>query len=68
MVIWRYNINGTLDNSFGNGGIVVYHNAAGGNLADEGKSIYVDKKGRIYVTGYSSNSSGDLDMVIWKYK
>jgi uncharacterized delta-60 repeat protein len=68
MVIWRYNGDGSIDKSFGEGGIVVDHNAAGGNSADGGKSIYVDKKGRVYVTGWSTNSSGNADMVIWKYK
>jgi uncharacterized delta-60 repeat protein len=68
MVIWRYNSNGTLDTSFGNGGIVVHNNAAGGNSDDEGYSIYVDSNGKIYVTGYSKNRNDNYDMVIWKYK
>jgi uncharacterized delta-60 repeat protein len=68
MVIWRYNSNGTLDNSFGNGGIVVHHNAAGGKGNDVGNSIYVDSNGKVYVTGYSVSRNGDKDMVIWKYK
>jgi hypothetical protein len=59
---------GVLDTSFGNGGIVVHHNAAGGNDYDEGNSIYVDSQGNIYVTGYSINSRGNADMVIWKYR
>jgi uncharacterized delta-60 repeat protein len=67
MVIWRYNSNGTLDNSFGNNGIVVHNNAAGVNSDDGGNSIYVDSTGKIYVTGYSYNGSND-DIVIWKYK
>jgi uncharacterized delta-60 repeat protein len=67
MVIWRYNSNGTLDSSFGNNGIVVYNNAAGGNGDDIGNSIYVDSTGKIYVTGSSKNSSGNDDMVIWRY-
>jgi uncharacterized delta-60 repeat protein len=66
MVIWKYNNDGTLDSSFGNGGIVVHHNAAGGNGEDGGNSIYVDKYGKIYVTGYSWNGR-DYDMVTWKY-
>jgi uncharacterized delta-60 repeat protein len=67
MVIWRYNSNGTLDNTFGNNGIVVHNNAAGGNGSDSGNSIYVDNTGKIYVTGSSYNGS-NFDMVIWKYK
>jgi uncharacterized delta-60 repeat protein len=66
MVIWRYNSNGTLDTSFGNNGIVVHHNAAGGNSDDRGNSIYVDSTGKIYVTGYSYNDS-NTDMVICRY-
>jgi uncharacterized delta-60 repeat protein len=67
MVIWRYNGDGSIDKIFGEGGIVVDHNAAGGKGSDEGNSIYVDNKGRIYVTGYSRNRNGDEDMVIWRY-
>ena len=59
---------GILDDTFGNNGIVVHHNPAGGNSDDVGYSIYVDNTGKIYVTGYSRNSSRNADMVIWKYK
>jgi hypothetical protein len=59
---------GELDKSFREGWIVVDHNAAGGKGNDEGNSIYVDKKGKIYVTGWSVNRKGDADMVIWRYK
>ena len=66
MVIWRYTDNGTLDTSFGTGGIVVNDNAAGGNGADHGVSITVDANGKILVAGYSWNGTDD-DMAIWRY-
>jgi len=62
MTIWRYNSNGSLDTSFDVDGIVVYDSAIGD---DEGKSIYVDSEGKIYVTGYSYTRN--KDMTIWKY-
>jgi uncharacterized delta-60 repeat protein len=69
MVIWRYNINGELDTTFGEGlGFVVHHGAAGGNGDDGGNSIYVDNNGKIYVTGSSYNIIRNSDMVIWKYR
>ena len=67
MVIWKYDSTGSLDSSFGTNGIVVHHNAAGGNSADSGKSIVLDSNGNIYITGGSYNSSNNEDMVIWKY-
>ncbi|MFC1670460.1 SBBP repeat-containing protein [Spirochaetota bacterium] len=67
MTIWRYTANGILDTSFGNNGIVVENNAAGGNHVDNGFSIFVNR-GKVYVTGYSINADINSDMVIWKYK
>ena len=66
MVIWRYESSGQLDTTFGGSGIVVHDSAAGGNGTDVGESITINSKGRILVTGYSSNGS-DNDMVIWEY-
>jgi uncharacterized delta-60 repeat protein len=66
MIICRYNNDGTLDKTFGIGGIVSYNNAAGGNWHDYSNSMYVDSNGKIYVVGSSWNGK-NFDMVIWKY-
>jgi uncharacterized delta-60 repeat protein len=64
----RYSLaTGVLDTTFDGDGIVVNDNAAGGYGRDEGKSTYVDSNGKICVTGYSRNSSGNTDMVVWRY-
>ncbi|GAF68964.1 unnamed protein product, partial [marine sediment metagenome] len=67
MVIWRYNSDGTLDTTFDTDGIVVHHNAAGGDAEDWGNSITIDINGKILVTGVSRNASGNNDMAIWRY-
>ncbi len=67
MVIWRYNANGTPDTTFGTDGIVVSNGAAGGNGNDLGISITTDSNRKILVTGHSTNSAGNWDMVIWQY-
>lgn len=67
MVIWCYTSAGVPDTTFGSGGFLVHDNAAGGNGAEWGNSISLDSQGRVLVTGKSPNSSGDTDMVIWRY-
>lgn len=47
----RYNTDGTLDSTFGNAGKVT---TAIGTLADYGKSVVLQKDGKIIVAGYSS--------------
>ena len=64
MYVIRLNSNGSLDNSFGSSGKVVLNSIAGGNWDDIGNSIYVDSSGKIYVTGGSPNSGGNLDMYV----
>lgn len=66
MVVWRYNDDGTLDTTFGSGGVCVHDGAAGGGGDDVGYAITRDGAGRILVTGSSANASGDNDMVIWR--
>ncbi len=67
LVIWRYNVNGTLDTSFGTKGTASHDNAAGGNGHDVGTSITIDSSGKILVTGYSKNNSGNEIMLVWRF-
>ena len=72
MVIWRYDTHGKLDTNFDTDGIVIHNSAAGGDGDDEGQSLMLDRNGKIMVTGYSynasgNNASGNKDMVIWRY-
>lgn len=67
MVIWKYDTNGVLDPTFGTAGIVVHNNAAGGNGDDGAGPLVIDSYGKILVTGYSVNASGNNDLAIWRY-
>ena len=68
MTIWRFDTTGSLDGTFGPGGYVTHHSAAGGDSWDRGSAVTLDFGGRILTTGYSvSNVAGNLDMVIWRY-
>jgi uncharacterized delta-60 repeat protein len=67
MMIWRFNEDGTVDMSFNASGHVRHDNAAGGNGDDIGNAIVIDNQERIVVAGYSKNSSGDFDLVVWRY-
>jgi uncharacterized delta-60 repeat protein len=59
----RYNVNGTLDSSFGSGGKVT--TAIGGG-DDYGLSVAVQSDGKIVVTGMSQNGS-DWDFALARY-
>jgi uncharacterized delta-60 repeat protein len=71
MALWRYNPDGTLDTSFGVGGIVTNDGAAGGTGGignDRGLALAIDSSGNIIVSGYCTNASDNEDMTTWKYK
>lgn len=75
MILWKLNANGSLDERFGDQGVVEHGSAAGGNGRDIGNAITLDTNGDIYITGQSENvpdlfpePGSDPDMVIWKFK
>lgn len=67
MAMWRYNDNGTLDNTFSTDGIVTQDGAAGFAGNDQASAVLVDGFGRIVVAGNSMNNSFNSDMVLWRY-
>ena len=67
LVIWRYNANGMPDFSFGNNGIVVQHNIAGGNHNDNAWMLALDSVGRILVSGRSTGLDHNPKMVLCRY-
>jgi uncharacterized delta-60 repeat protein len=67
MVIWKFDSTGTPDSTFGTGGVVVHADAAAGADIDTAHAIQLDASGNIYAAGYSANSAGNNDMVIWKF-
>lgn len=64
MILWKYELDGTLDSSFGTGGYVVNHPA--GDESSHGNALAVDDGGNIYVVGVLNNGTND-DMAFWKY-
>jgi len=67
MMLWRYKPNGTLDSSFGTGGVVFYDQGTATNEA--GYGITRDNAGRIIVAGSLTNSTdATTDGVLWRYK
>lgn len=67
MVIWRYDQNGNLDNTFSGNGYVAFNNS-GGNR-DLGYCMAFDLDGKIIVAGTSNFANGQGgNMMIWRYK
>lgn len=52
--VWRYNSNGSPDNTFGTGGRVVTQISSG---TDRGQGVLVQPDGKIILTGYSSGGT-----------
>lgn len=78
MVIWRYNPNGTLDDTFGDGscnngvgfggnyGCSIHNSAAEGDDCDRGWRVVLDGD-KIVVVGQSGGTDGFSDMAVWRY-
>ena len=63
----RYNSDGSLDTSFGAGGMVT-SNFNGNGSFDAGKSVKVSADGKIVVVGYTQdNTTGDRDFAVMRY-
>lgn len=58
---------GSLDTAFSNDGVVIHHNAGGGNGNDNGEAVAIDSQGRIVVAGYSTNANSATVMTVWRY-
>ncbi len=58
MIIWKYNPDGTLNTSFGSGGIV-----AQGSYTFSGRAVKIDSNGQIVTTGYTSHPGGQASFV-----
>ncbi len=60
----RYNLNGTLDTSFGFGGKVLTSVGPG---IDNANSVAIQPDGKILVAGYAYNAAGDADFAVVRY-
>jgi len=66
-VVVNYCDSGSSNPTFGSNGIVIHDGAKSTGSDDSGYSITKDSNGKILVTGESPNSSGNNNMVIWRY-
>ena len=57
---------GSLDPTFGAGGVVTHDNAGGGGGLDKGREVAIDGLGRIVIVGFSRSPANGFDLVIWR--
>lgn len=71
MFLLRLTADGDLDVSFNPGGsqpgVLTFHDAAGGDLSDQGYGVAVDTNGKIVVGGNSTAAHGNPDMTLWRF-
>ncbi len=64
----RFNPDGSLDNTFGNGGWVTTDFPHGGSKAkNEARAVAVQSDGKIVVAGFTSGSGGNQDFALVRY-
>ncbi|MEM7646318.1 MAG: SBBP repeat-containing protein [Pseudomonadota bacterium] len=66
MTIWKISSSGALDTGFNSTGFLTHNGAAGGSDFDSGSDIVIADDGDLIVTGFSRNSDGNNDMVLWR--
>jgi uncharacterized delta-60 repeat protein len=62
VLVLRYNSNGTLDPTFGTGGVVLYNSPV--DDVDNGNGVVIQSDGKIVVAGERANSSGYHDILL----
>ena len=65
MAVWKLTDAGALDTTFNGTGFFTQNGAAGGSGTDTATAVVIDDEGQIFLTGFSGNSDGNNDMVIW---
>ena len=63
----RYNMNGSLDNTFGNGGKVITNLNISNPGDDFGEGVAIQSNGKIVVAGYTEAASGNYNMTVVRY-
>ncbi len=61
--VLRYDTNGTLDASFGTGGVSTTAIGTSGSLSDFALDVAVRSDGKIYATGYSSDQGNNFSVI-----
>ncbi len=64
VLVLRYNTDGTLDNTFGTGGVVKYDYA---NDADYGYGVAIQQDGKIVITGSSYHPTYNDGLIVLRY-
>jgi len=67
LLIWRFMDDGTLDASFGNGGVVVYDDPELTGDGQGGQAVMFEPDGRIIIAGSGAGPSGNTDLMVWRF-